>query len=442
MASQAVIEEPQVEVTAPRWSPATRIAFRFCVLYFCLYSLSTQIITTLIVIPNLDLPDPASLPPLRPIIGWTAAHLFHLAVTPTFFVETGSGDRPCDWVLIFCLLVLTIVGTILWSVFDRRRQSYAALRKWFWLFFRIALAGQMFTYGFAKVVPLQMPFPPLSRLLEPFGHFSPMGVLWYSIGASPAYEIFAGSAELLGGILLVIPRTRTLGALICIADMTQVFMLNMTYDVPVKILSFTLILLAILLVAPEFRSILNFFLLDRTAEPTAKTSLFRSLRANRIAAIAQVVFILWLLGTGAYGDRVAWKQYGGGVPQPALYGIWDVEQQTIDGQLHPPLLTDSSRWRRILFDSHDLIIFQGMDDKNVYDRVAIDARANTLTVTPRANPNAKSTFTYARPATDRLVLDGVMDGHKLHMELALYDRNKFLIVSRGFHWVNPGPFNR
>ena len=56
-----------------------------------------------------------------------------------------------------------------------------------------------------------------------------------------SYEIFAGCAETLGGILLLTPRTTTLGALVCLADMIQVFMLNMTYDVPVKLFSFHLI---------------------------------------------------------------------------------------------------------------------------------------------------------------------------------------------------------
>src|SRR6202007_2547520 len=119
-----------------------------------------------------------------------------------------------------------------WSLLDRRRENYAALYKWFRLFVRFALASEMFLYGFDKLIPLQMPFPFLTKLLEPYGNFSPMASLWYSIGASPSYEIFAGSAEVLGGLLLLLPRTTTFGALVCLADMTQVFMLNMTYDVP------------------------------------------------------------------------------------------------------------------------------------------------------------------------------------------------------------------
>jgi len=48
-----------------------------------------------------------------------------------------------------------------------------------------------------------------------------------SMGSAPAYEIFTGLAEVAGGLLLIVPRTTTLGALISLADMTQVFTLNM-----------------------------------------------------------------------------------------------------------------------------------------------------------------------------------------------------------------------
>jgi hypothetical protein len=32
--------------------------------------------------------------------------------------------------------------------------------------------------------------------------------------------------------------------------------------------------------------------------------------------------------------------------------------------------------------------------------------------------------------------------HKVHMQLKLLDRNKFLLISRGFHWIQETPFNR
>jgi hypothetical protein len=40
------------------------------------------------------------------------------------------------------------------------------------------------------------------------------------------------------------------------------------------------------------------------------------------------------------------------------------------------------------------------------------------------------------------LLDGTMEGHKMRMLLQLVDREKFLLVSRGFHWIQEYPFNR
>ncbi len=184
--AQLQTEPAQLAPQNRQWRPATRVAFRFCFVYFGLYCLLTQISAALVPLPNVDIPDPSMFWPMRPIVIWTASHV--LGITrPLIYADTGSGDRTYDWVLLFCELVFAILVTVVWSVLDRRRKNYLALYKWFRLFIRICLAGQMLAYGFAKAVPLQMPFPFLNRLVEPFGNFSPMGVLWASIGASPAY---------------------------------------------------------------------------------------------------------------------------------------------------------------------------------------------------------------------------------------------------------------
>jgi hypothetical protein len=425
----------------PQWSLILRVAFRFCFVYFGLYCLATQILGSMFPVPKVELPDLGTLWPMRPVVLWTAAHIFHLGQPPAY-AETGSGDRMFDWVLTFCLLVVAALAAAVWSAADRRRGNYATLSKWFRLFIRYGLASQMLVYGTLKAVPLQMPFPFLSRLLAPFGNFSPMGVLWSSIGASPPYETFTGCAEMLGGILLLIPRTTLLGALICMADLTQVFMLNMTYDVPVKLLSFHLLLLALFLAAPDARRLARLFFLDRDAGLSTDPQLFRTRRANRIALAAQIAFGILLLGGNAYGAWDSWHKYGGGREKSLLYGIWDVDQISVDGQVRPALLTDHDRWRRVIFDFPKSMAFERMDETLVYQGATIDAKNKTLALTKASDKKWKANFAFQRVAKDRLELDGEMDGHKVHMRLQLVDHSKFPIISRGFHWVSEHPFNR
>ena len=434
---------PQSESPAPveHWGLALRIAFRFCVAYFTLFSLSNQILGGLLVIPKLNIPELSSLWPLRHITFWTAAHVFRIQ-HDLVYTGSGSGDKTFDWVLAFCLLVIAAAVTLIWSILDRRRPNYVAFHKWFRLALRFALASEMFLYGLDKVIPLQMSFPFLTRLLEPYGNFSPMAVLWSSIGASPSYEIFAGSAEMLGGILLLTPRTTTLGALVCLADMTQVFMLNMTYDVPVKLFSFHLLLFSLFLLAPDARRLIAFFFTDRTIGPSGQRPLFRSARANRIAVALQVAFGLYLIGMGIYSGIGAWNRFGGARPKSPLYGIWNVEQMSVDGQVRPPLLTDQDRWRRIVFDSPAFVNFQRPDDSFSTYRSAIDDQSKTLTLTKPADKNWKATLAFVRSAPDQLALEGTMDGHKTQLRLKLQDRDKFTLVNRGFHWINEYPFQR
>jgi uncharacterized membrane protein YphA (DoxX/SURF4 family) len=426
--------------TTADWSVPARLAFRFLFVYIVLYSLLTQLLTSLIPIPNLDVKDLSTHWPVRPVVLWTAVHI--LRVPQPSYADTGSGDKMFDWALVFCFLVFAAIATVVWSALDRNRSNYPTLYKWLRFSVRILLVGQMFSYGLAKVIPMQMPFPNLATLLEPYGNFSPMGVLWTSIGSAPAYEIFAGSAEVLAGILILIPRTSTLGALVCMADMTNVFLLNMTYDVPVKLLSFQLFLLAFFLVSPELPRLVNFFFLNRTAPPSAEPPLFPTPRANRIALAAQLLFGLTLFLVNADTSYGFAKQIGFARPKSSLYGIWDVQQQFIDGELRSPLLGDSGRWRRVVFDRPTRVAFQRLDDSLVRYGAHISEGDKTLAITSDTDKNWKANFKFDRPAPDQLVLEGDMDGHKTRLQLKLLDLKQFDLIGRGFHWVSEVPYNR
>jgi uncharacterized membrane protein YphA (DoxX/SURF4 family) len=441
MDAQPQSAQIQQKPNAQHWSLTCRVAFRLCFTYFGLFCLATQIFGALFPIPKVDVPDPGTLWPMRQITFWAAAHIFH-AKLPLVYTDSGSGDKTFDWVLAFCLLVLAVLATVIWSVLDRRRENYATLHKWFRVFIRFALASQLIVYGMDKAIPLQMPFPNLARFVEAFREFSPMGVLWTSIGASPAYEIFAGCAEMLGGILLILPRTTMLGALVALADMIQVFMLNMTYDVPVKLFSFHLILMSLFLLAPEFPRLADFFVRHRTVGPSTEAPLFSTSRANQIALAAQIMLGLWMLGANAYGAWTDWHTFGSGRPRSPLYGIWTVDELSIDGQLRSPLITDYDRWHRAVFDSPERMSFQRMDDSFARYGASINANEKTLELTKDSDKDWKAHFTFQRVAQDRLILDGNMDSHKLHMQLQMVDHSKFLLVSRGFHWIQEYPFNR
>lgn len=422
------------------WHPLRRVAFRFVFVYFGLYIVTTQMLWAGLL-PAADLNPLANLPPLRNATSWVARHIFGVT-TPLVIEGSGSGDKIFDWAHVCLLLAMAGCVTVIWSLLDRRRKSYLSLHEWFRVGVRLGLGTTMLGYGISKAVPLQMGYgPSLTRLVEPFGSFSPMGVLWTFMGSSPAYQSFTGCTEILGGVLLLIPQTALLGALISFAVSFQIFVLNMTYDVPVKLFSFHLVLLSLFLILPDWPRLRNFFLLNRTVAP-APDRVTRSLRRSRVVLGLQLCFALYVTLSMAYGAKQGWFEFGGGAPRPPLYGIWTVDQISIGDEVRPPLVTDDRRWRRVIFDRPGRAVFQKMDESLVVFAAKIDQEGKTIELTKTDATNWKATLSFARPAPDRLTLNGAMDGNQLVMDLRLVDREQFLVLNRGFHWVQERPFNR
>ena len=429
-----------IDATGPesgvaRWKAMTLTGFRFVFVYLGLYILATQISGSLI--PNLSFyyRGMGRLWPMRDITWWMTSNVFGVTTTDG---PIGNGEPVFVWVQSLWIFIAALLAAALWSALDRRRENYVALHKWFRLFIRFALAGAMFEYGLTKLIPTQFPPPSLETLVTPVGDLTLSRLLWTSIGASPPYEMFTGCVEILGGLLLLVPRTTMLGALVSFAAMTQVFVLNMTYDIGLKLVSFHLIVLAIFLITPDARRLWDFFLRNRAVEASSATPLFQTPSANRIALVAQLAFGIYMVGIYAYLNWSFWQGAGGGSPRSALYGIWNVEELAVDGQIRAPYLNDyDRRWRRVVFDEPSKVTFQRTDDSFARYGASIDPYGKTIALTTGNSKTWKAGFRFERPAEDRLTLEGEMDGLRIRAQLRLLEFDTLRVLNSNFRWVRP-----
>jgi uncharacterized membrane protein YphA (DoxX/SURF4 family) len=414
-----------------------RAVFRFCAVYIVLYSFATQIAGGLILFPNFSFPSLGTRWPMRAITEGLAVHLFG---TRTPLVYSGnSGDTAFHWIQTFWLLAVSLAVSVAWVGVDTRRGSDAGLHKWLRLFVRFALAGQMFYFGMAKVIPTQFPPPSLVTLVEPVGHLSRTDLLWTFIGSSTAYQMFTGWAEIVAGMLLVVPQTTPLGALIALADMIQVLVLNMAYDVGLKQISLHLVLLSLFLLAPDASRLADVLIRNRPAGASRNPPLFQTPRANRRAWVVQVVFGLYL---AAMFTRLAfsfWSGPGGpGSPRSVLYGIWDVDRLSVDGQTRPAVLNDyDRRWRRVIFDAPGVVVVQRTDDSFAHYGASIDVERRSISLKKGNSTIWKTVFRFEQPRADRLVLDGEMDGHEIHAELDQLGLDTLRLLNSSFRWIRP-----
>ncbi|MDO4264738.1 MAG: hypothetical protein Q4C67_11125 [Deinococcus sp.] len=162
---------------------------------------------------------------------------------------TGSGDTALDWALFGLLFLVALIGGTLWTALQKRPPAWQmpALSG----FLRFFLAIWLLSYGLIKFNFGQFGLLQAEQLGTSYGESSPMGLLWRFMAASPGYQWLAGAAEVLPALLLLHRRTVTLGALLSTVTLTNVFALNLLYDVPVKLFSGHLLLAALVLAAAD-----------------------------------------------------------------------------------------------------------------------------------------------------------------------------------------------
>ena len=395
----------------------------------------------------------------KTITPWVGEHVIGIGGN-MYLGPTGSGDTTSDYVRLATSIAVTVFLTAVWSLVDRRPRSYGVAR-WLLIACRFYLGLTMLGYGFAKVFPNQMPFPTLEKLLMPYGESSPMGLVWRFIGVSTPYSIFAGLGETIGGLLLFWRHTRALGAAVLIGVMANVAMLNYAYDVPVKLFSSHLLLMAIAILLVDRRRLLAVFVLNRPAPAADLRPPLPWLWARITSQIAKVLVIGWIVYMQIVGGLESYRTYGNGRARSELWGIHDVESFSMDGEEQPPLITDELRWRGLVVDrelpmsfggreSPGSVAVQRMNGRFQRHLVELDEDAKTITFLPRRTsaetPESLKApgdvLTYERPKAKVLLLRGTWKGSDVEIRLRERNIESLLLVGRSYHWVNEFPYNR
>lgn len=411
------------------WSNFQKVSFRFFFSYLTLYILSNQFITTAFI-------DPL----WQKTVPWFSKNVLGRAQEITIFTN-GSGDTTYNWVSLIWFIVLAFIATIIWSVLDRKRENYNYLLNILTVLIRYYLIYQMVLYGFAKIFYSQFQPAQLTRLVQPYGDSSPMGLLWTFMGYSKGYNLFTGGGELLGALFLLFRRTQTLGALVTFGVMVNVMMLNYCYDVPVKILSTHIVVMAVFIIALDANRLWNFFIKNQPTPSRYLPDVFDNPQLLKIKNILKWIVVIGWLGYGAYQTIEMTKIWGHQAPKPPLYGLYDVEQFVQNGDTLPPLLTDKERWRKLIVERNDYGIIYPMQGEKMWRTFKTDT-VNQLVEFYAGRDTLNIDTLYYTKDTTFLNLKGILLGDSVDIYLKRKKEKDFLLQSRKFNWVSEFPFNR
>jgi hypothetical protein len=111
--------------------------------------------------------------------------------------------------------------------------------------------------------------------------------------------MFAGAVESAAGLLLLVPQLSKLGALIAVAAMTNVFALNVFFDVPVKLVSLHLLVFAIFLASPEFVRLRDVLITNRAVSAASQQSFIDR------RSVGPIIYATWVLAIFFVGTLIA-----------------------------------------------------------------------------------------------------------------------------------------
>jgi len=358
---------------------------------------------------------------------------------------TGSGDRVVDYLFFGVNLLLAIIltaGSFLLKFEKKREQkvfSYLIVA------LRYYLAFNMFIYGLLKIFYLQFIQLGMFSLEQTFGNSSPMGLLWRFMGYSEPYTVFAGSLELLGGLLLLWRRTKILGAIVCFGVMLNVFVLNLAYDVPVKIFSFHLTIISLVILIPDYRNLMNLFFKNIPTAPLKYEPYFHVKRKEIARLVLKSLLVGAVLVSWIKSDIERQKEYGKRAPSHALYGAYSVQifksnKDTLFHMTPESFKGQTKAWKSVLIDKKmsKVILFNG--ESNIMNQ-ELDTINKTFAMTSYLDSTITYKFKYVRNG-NRLNLDGIINADTVCLELVRKNREDYFIENRGFHWVNDYPMQR
>lgn len=363
-----------------------------------------------------------------PAGAWVARHLFHMSGPMPLGYQGDNGDVGEEFGRLLLSVVIAGVAAAWWTAADRRRARGRWVEGALRVLLRYSIALGLASYAVAKL--FQQQFPPLNALaLESrIGELAPMRLLWNFMQYSRPYSFFGGVMELAVVLLLCFRRTATLGALVCLAVMTNVTLLNYAYGVQVKLYSTMIVVSAAVLVLYDAPRLLAMFVRNQDVRPAplAYPVLDRipaPLRWTlKVALVGSVIASSVVVMAPAYAAERAVSS--------GIDGGWVVTSFTRDGRTLDST-GDPARWRRFIVSGGGIAIRLESDS---LVRCGRSAPAAAGSITFACTRNRKGALTWTRNG-DRLQLDGTFDGARVAVSGRYLEPSDYPLLRGRFRWI-------
>lgn len=374
-------------------------------------------------------------------VAFFGKYIFHIPF-PLVAANNGSSDTTFNYIRLLLFVVLAIVVAVGYTLKEKNRKYDALVWHWLKTYIRFFFAFMMIQYGFEKILRTQFPFPYYS-LNETYGQSAPMRLMWSFMGYSKAYSFFIGGGEVLAGFLVLFRKTTLLGALLSIAILSNVVIMNFCYDVPVKLFASHLLFLSFFIAAPDAKRLYTFFVQNQTVPAAAIQPPFKEAKTNSTLYAVKFVLAVVIVYSMIGNTKRKYYYYGDGAFTKApLFGLYNVETFIKNGDTLQPLITDTSQWRALNIVYNRQATLRIMNDSIKVCHLIIDTTKKNLRLVEDKDSTYKAFFSYSLPNSTHLLLTGKVNEDSVFIQLQKQNWQQFRLINRGFHWINEYPYKK
>jgi hypothetical protein len=231
---------------------------------------------------------------------------------------------------------------------------------------RYTVALLVINYGFAKLNGSQFTILD-SELDKPMGQVSGFWLTWHYFGYSKFYGNLIALAQIIGGVLLMFPRTTLLGSCLLLPIVVNIILVDIFYAIALDALLVALFILVALLIilTPHVMALYDlFWVKQKPSVPTKRSSRMATIGRYVVRAaliVLPAIFTYWVANVN---NRL---------PTP-IDGTWEVVKVS-------PNLEKSDAVPAVVFFERNrahLCVFKGRDGS--YERHHFEVNASERTI--------------------------------------------------------------
>ncbi|WP_165872266.1 DoxX family protein [Tenacibaculum sp. M341] len=346
-------------------------------------------------------------------------------------------DSKYDFSRFLLITIISVIVAAVWEFinFKLKVNHSFKLNNLTRVILRYHVGFTLILYGLSKVFMLQFGEMDLNKLESKMGDYTGMRFLWAFMSSSKLYTMTTGWVEVVGGILLLFRRFTFLGAFILLIAMINVVIIDIGYDVRVKMFAIHLLLMTIMLLSPYFKNLLNLFIYNKSTEPIVEKPLFITSKGKKASKLIKLLICVGI-GTSffmSFSERIE-RRYT--KVAPTFTGNHVVQQFLINGDT---IKQADYKWKSILFNSDSRLpgsvkVINESNKNNYYSLKADTLKKEITLYSFRDTSEVKAVFVYKKRSKKEFVFKGKLESDSIFIKTKVHELNEYRLMEE-IRWI-------